>query len=178
MYLFRRLSAADRADFRALRQVALTVDPDDFMVTAGEELAIPRLAIEEAVERPGRGNFFIGAFADPHAELAGMVGLVTSDLLKTRHCGRVTSLFVHPAHRRRGVARMLLPTLLDQAAQDHLRAVRLEVVAGNRAAIALYESLGFISYGREPAAYRLGDRVEDRVGDREWDLLLMTRDSK
>jgi ribosomal protein S18 acetylase RimI-like enzyme len=170
MYFLRQLSSADRADFRALCQIALTVNPDDFMVTSKEELAIPRLAIEEALEQPGRGNFFIGAFMDRPAELAGIVGLVTSNLLKTRHCGRITSLFVHPAHRRRGVARTLLSRLLDQAAHDCLRIVRLEVVAGNRAAIALYESLGFIPYGREPAAYRFGDR--------EWDLLLMTRDSQ
>ncbi len=167
MYLLRQLSAADRADFRAFRQIALTVNPDDFMLTSEEELAIPRLAIEEALERPDRGNFFLGAFTDQSAEMAGMVGLTTSGLLKTRHCGRITSLFVHPAHRRRGVARMLLGRLLDQAAEEGLRQVRLEVVADNRAAIVLYEALGFVPFGREPAAYRLGDR--------EWDLLLMTR---
>jgi hypothetical protein len=76
MYFFGRLLAADRADFRALRQIALTVSPDDFMVTAEEELALPRLAIEETLEQPSRGNFFIGSFAEPAAELAGIARLV------------------------------------------------------------------------------------------------------
>jgi ribosomal protein S18 acetylase RimI-like enzyme len=58
--------------------------------------------------------------------------------------------------------------LLVQAVRGGLRSVRLEVVADNQNAIALYQSLGFTTYGREPAAYRLGDR--------EWDLSLMTRD--
>jgi ribosomal protein S18 acetylase RimI-like enzyme len=57
---------------------------------------------------------------------------------------------------------------LAQAARGGLRSARLEVVADNQNAIALYRSLGFTAYGREPAAYRLGER--------EWDLLLMTRD--
>jgi ribosomal protein S18 acetylase RimI-like enzyme len=62
---------------------------------------------------------------------------------------------------------MLLKEILAVAKQEELRSVRLEVVAENRSAIALYESLGFATYGREPAAYRMDDR--------EWDLLLMTR---
>ena len=66
---------------------------------------------------------------------------------------------------------MLLERLLERAAAAGLRSVRLEVVAENRAAIALYERLGFVPYGREPGAYRLDDWDE-----REWDLLLMTRD--
>jgi ribosomal protein S18 acetylase RimI-like enzyme len=44
------------------------------------------------------------------------------------------------------------------------------VVADNRVAIALYEALGFVSYGREHGAYRMDER--------EWDLLLMSRDCR
>ena len=168
MYTLRKLSAADRADFRELRRTALTVNPDDFMVTAEEELAIPRLSIEAALERPARGNYFLGVFAGDPARLVGIAGLITTGLRKVRHCGRLTSLFVRPEHRRSGLARMLVARLLVEAAEEGLRAVRLEVVANNRAAIALYEELGFIPYGTEPAAYRMGER--------EWDLLLMTRE--
>jgi len=167
MYTLRQLSTADRADFRQLRQTALTVDGDDFMLTAEEEKAIPRLSIEAALEQPGKCNFFLGAFTVDPTRLVGIAGLLTSDFRKTRHSGRITSLFVHPAHRRCGVARRLMERLLVQAGEGGLRSVRLEVVADNRAAIALYELLGFVPYGREPAAYRMGER--------EWDLLLMTR---
>ena len=168
MYTLRRLSAADRADFRKLRQTALTVNPDDFMVTAEEEIAIPRLSIEAALEEPGIGNFFLGAFTGvPAIRIVGIAGLLTSTLRKVRHAGRLTSLFVHPEHRRRGIARMLVERLLAEATEEGLQAVRLEVVANNQVAIALYETLGFVPYGREPAAYRMDER--------EWDLLLMTR---
>jgi ribosomal protein S18 acetylase RimI-like enzyme len=168
VYFLRQLLTADRARFREMRQIPLTVNPEDFMMTAEEEKAIPRLSIEAALEQPETCNFFLGAFTGHPSRLIGIAGLLTHGLRKTRHSGRVTSLFVHPEHRRRGIARMMLERLLSQAAEGGLRSVRLEVVADNRGAIALYEVLGFIPYGREPAAYRLDER--------EWDLLLMTRD--
>jgi ribosomal protein S18 acetylase RimI-like enzyme len=168
VYNFRPLLVEDRSDFRHLRQLALTVDPDDFMITAEEERAVDRLFIEEALERPGACNLFLGAFTVDAPQLVGIAGLLTSEFFKTRHSGRITSLFVHPAHRRPGIARRLVEDLLAQAALGGLRSVRLEVVADNQNAIALYRLLGFTAYGREPAAYRLGES--------EWDLLLMTRD--
>jgi len=139
-------------------------------VTAAEEKAIPRLAIEEALERPDDRNFFLGAFAGETPTLVGIAGLFTSSLSKIRHAGRLTSLFVHPTHRRRGIARMLVERLLTQAETAGLESVRLEVVADNLEAVALYESLGFVRYGCEPAAYQMGER--------KWDLLLLTRDCR
>jgi len=170
MYSVRRLTTSDRSCFLELRQTALTVNPDDFLVTAAEERAIPRLSIEDALERPDDRNFFLGAFAGEPTMLVSIAGLITSNLSKIRHSGRLTSLFVHPAHRRRGIARILVQRLLDQAVSAGLDSVRLEVVADNRDAVSLYESLGFVAYGREPEAYRMGERA--------WDLLLMTRDSR
>jgi ribosomal protein S18 acetylase RimI-like enzyme len=170
MYTVRQLTALDRSSFRELRQTALTVNPDDFLVTAAEERTIPRLSIEEALERPEDRNFFLGAVTGQPNTLVGIAGLITSNLIKIRHSGRLTSLFVHPAHRRYGIARMLVQRLLAQAVRAGLESVRLEVVADNLVAVSLYESLGFVRYGREPAAYRMGQR--------EWDLLLMTQNCR
>jgi ribosomal protein S18 acetylase RimI-like enzyme len=170
MYSVRQLTVEDRASFRELRQIALTVNPDDFLCTGAEERAIARLNIEEALERPDDRNLFLGAFAGDPASLVGVAGLVTGGLRKIRHAGHLTSLFVHPAHRRRRIARMLIERLLAQAASAGMEAVRLEVVAENIHAIQLYESLGFVRYGCEPAAYRMGERA--------WDLLLMTRNCR
>ena len=77
MYTVRPLSAEDRSDFRQLRQLALTVDPDDFMITAEEERVIDRLFIEDALERPRPGNLFLGAFPVDAPQLVGIAGLIT-----------------------------------------------------------------------------------------------------
>ena len=57
--------------------------------------------------------------------------------------------------------------VLADAKVAGLRAVRLEVVASNQGAVALYESLGFVAYGR----------ANRRLTGCEWDLLLMNQDS-
>jgi ribosomal protein S18 acetylase RimI-like enzyme len=51
----------------------------------------------------------------------------------------ISWLFVHPLHRRRGVARMILNHILD-----HLKeSATLNVFKNNRAARALYDQFGF-----------------------------------
>jgi len=170
MYSVRQLTVIDQPAFRELRQTAVTLNPDDFVVTAAEQQAIPRLSIEDALEGVDDRNLFVGAFVGEPATLVAIAGLITSGLSKIRHAGHLTSVFVHPAHRRRGIGRMLVERLLAQAANAGMESVRLEVVADNLHAISLYESLGFVRYGCEPAAYR--------VDERAWDLLLMTRDCR
>ena len=63
--------------------------------------------------------------------------------------GFIANVAVHPDHRRRGIARLLV-----QAAQaESVSRLMLEVRASNTAAIALYRSLGFTEDGIRPRFY-------------------------
>jgi [ribosomal protein S18]-alanine N-acetyltransferase len=55
----------------------------------------------------------------------------------------INTLAVAPAHRRRGVATVLLNRVLGEAAAAGARKATLEVRASNQPAIQLYERLGF-----------------------------------
>lgn len=70
-------------------------------------------------------------------EPVGMAGL---SIRGTR--GWVSGFGVVPAWRRRGLARRLMSALLERARADGLRQLSLEVLAGNTAALRLYESAG------------------------------------
>ncbi len=61
----------------------------------------------------------------------------------------IEELYVAPAHRRRGVARALLGFLADEARNSGMRALQLEVVPTQAAALALYDALGFRPVERE-----------------------------
>lgn len=65
----------------------------------------------------------------------------------------ITNLAIHPAYRRRGLARHLLGGVLADARARGLRLVGLEVRPSNVEARALYESLGFKVVGRRRGYY-------------------------
>jgi ribosomal-protein-alanine N-acetyltransferase len=65
----------------------------------------------------------------------------------------VTNIAVHPAARRRGLARAMLAQVMDEARRRSTRIVVLEVRPSNVEARALYDSLGFRVVGRRRGYY-------------------------
>jgi ribosomal-protein-alanine N-acetyltransferase len=73
----------------------------------------------------------------------------------------ILNLAVHPDWRRRGVAKALLNRGLAQAKAEGALVAWLEVRPSNLAALALYESQGFLPAGRRRRYYE--DTGEDAV---------------
>ena len=65
----------------------------------------------------------------------------------------ITNIAVHPGWRRRGIARALLDSLVQDARQRKLRLIGLEVRPSNQEARTLYESFGFQVTGRRKGYY-------------------------
>jgi ribosomal protein S18 acetylase RimI-like enzyme len=63
----------------------------------------------------------------------------------------IHDIFVSPRHRGRGVARKLFAAIEAIARRKGCCKLTLEVLSGNRSAIALYDSLGFEDYALDPA---------------------------
>lgn len=82
-------------------------------------------------------------------------------------CGEcyIDKVCVDPVCRRQGIARALVQYLIDHAIYHRAEFITLEVRAGNAAAIALYEKLGFRPVGTRRNFY----------ADPREDALLMTR---
>lgn len=68
----------------------------------------------------------------------------------------ILTLAVAPERQRRGCAKALVAALLDAARGDGARSVFLEVDAGKKGAIALYEGAGFTRIARRQRYYKSG----------------------
>ena len=97
-------------------------------------------------------------------ELAGIVGLAFEPREKARHKVTLFGMYVTEAYQRKGLGRRLVEAALDEARQHpRLKVIQLTVTAGNAAAFALYQRCGFIQYGLEPLAVRVGVEYFDKI---------------
>ena len=75
--------------------------------------------------------------------------------------GEITNVAVHPDWQGFGVATRMLGTVLARSVEEGMTAFTLEVRAGNRPAIALYEKYGFRTEGIRAGFYE--KPVEDAL---------------
>ncbi len=81
---------------------------------------------------------------------------------KTCHKGRIWGVYLAPEKRGEGLGQGLLERLLERAHRiEGVEQISLSVTATQSAAIHLYRSLGFQSFGREPRALRISGRFID-----------------
>ncbi|MDQ0465790.1 ribosomal protein S18 acetylase RimI-like enzyme [Caulobacter ginsengisoli] len=160
-FTIRRLGPDEGPLFRQLRLTTLRLDEINFVATLAEEEAKPASAFDEAVRD---GAVFV---AEANGVVLGLVGLMPKTNAKERHKGLIYSVFVMPEGRGKGVGRALMTTVLDHA-RSVVESVFLVAVADNRAAVSLYESVGFESYGLEPRSLLVDGAYSD-------DLLMWKR---
>jgi ribosomal-protein-alanine N-acetyltransferase len=95
--------------------------------------------------------------AEQHGTLVGFVILHIENAEGARY-GYIVTLDVSPAHRRKGLAGLLMQEAEQQALAEGCAAILLHVFIGNEPAIRFYEQHHFSLSYREPDFYgRAGD---------------------
>lgn len=155
----RILSPADAEEFRQLRLRALTEEVESFGAAAEEEFAGMSLSDIENKIKSTPDSFILGIF-EPN--LIGMLGFYRQTGLKARHKGILWGMYIAPESRGKGLGRKLVQeAILRASSLNELKQLILAVVIKNTTARALYLSLGFKSYGMEPASLKVGEEYLD-----------------
>ncbi len=151
--MVRRLVDADADAYFELRREALEREPYAFGSSPGYDRFRSVVQVREALADPNQA--VIGAFAP---ELIGAVGVRRHTLPKLHHKADVWGMYVRAGHRRSGWGRRLMEEAIRFArGLEGVRQVHLAVTEKAVAAATLYEALGFVVWGVEPAGLRLDD---------------------
>ena len=157
----RPLTASDAAAFQALRLAGLQECPEAFASSYEEERDI---SLEELSRRlvPKATQCVLGASREK--QLIGILGFQVESKHKLAHKAFIWGMYVMPAHRRKGIGGRLLATALEMAdSLPSLHLVTIAVNSSNVAAVALYEKLGFTTYGVEPDALLVNGQLYDET---------------
>ena len=145
--MIRKLTTPDFAEFLQIRRESLEREPNAFGSSPGEDFAQSDEQVQRLLADANTAVF--GAF-DP--DLVGIVGLRRQTRRKTRHKADIWGMYVRPEHRGRGLARLLMEAAISYARQqDGVRMLHLAVTEKAVTAASLYEKLGFVVWGVEPA---------------------------
>ena len=152
--LLRRLEAADAEAFRRLRLKGVREHPDIFTASAAD-WDVPLETYHERLA----AMHVVGAFDGMDGQLLGHALLATHLPVspKLRHKVELWSVYVLPEARGRGIARLLTQHLIEDARRLGYAWLKLQVAAHNTHAKAIYDGLGFETYGFERDFLRLPD---------------------
>lgn len=150
--LIRPLTPADATLYVALRREMLDDSPWAFTSSPQDDQGLDPAFIAQRLTQPGQA--IVGAFdGAPTPRLVGAAGLRRHTQIKMSHRAHLWGVYVTPAARCRGVATQILTHTLDLARSwPGVTSVGLSVSARADRARALYEQLGFVTWGHEPAA--------------------------
>lgn len=158
-----RLTPEHAAAYRALILQAYALHPDAFTTSATERTGFPlswwenRLAAGDDAKEVVFGAWEQGA-------LVGLAGLSFEPREKARHKATLFGMYVDAQHRSLGLGRQLVAAALDYGrSRSGTLLVQLTVTEGNAAASGLYASFGFVPFGTEPLAVRVGSGYVSKV---------------
>jgi ribosomal protein S18 acetylase RimI-like enzyme len=166
-----QITPAAAWEFRDLRLRGLAEHPEAFGEAAEDFAALSEQEIAERIRaRSVDGGFILGARDDATGRLVGLTAIAPERGRKSRHRALLWGVYVPAEHGRRGIARRLIEHALERCRRrtPPVEIVLLGVSVTNAPAVALYRSLGFAEYGRDPAAIRV-----DGIDHDEW--LMMRR---
>lgn len=126
--------APDRwQEFQRIRLLALKTDPHAFCAAYADDARL--------TEQDWRSRLDVMLFALAGEQAIGLVGLLPNN--NDKGSGHVVSLWVDPSFRGQGIGESLIKKVQIVAVASNIVKLSLEVTVTQKAALQLYEKMGF-----------------------------------
>ena len=156
--VIRPMREPDLLAYKALRDAMLASHPEAFTSDAETEGRRDLSSYRSRLAGGADGSTLFTLVALDGSHLVGAITCEREPRVKVNHLAHLIGMMVADSHAGRGIGGALLRAAVGRLrATPGLAQVTLSVTAGNRAAIGLYESQGFVRYGSLPDAIRLAD---------------------
>jgi len=153
----RALTSAYAEAYRSVRLCALHEQPPAFGSLPEDELNLSETAVRLA---ESDDRCFFGAFQAE--QLVGVIQISRYAASNEKHRAYLAGVYVLPSFRCHGYGRSLVHEALSWAENaPGIRRVNLTVVTQQEAAIRLYQSFGFRTYGTELETFSKGGQFYD-----------------
>ncbi len=154
------LDPADVERYVVFRQRMLNEAPWAFAASPSADITSQADTLRELLS--GEQNVLVVAEDAPGGSLIAGAGVVGHRHEKMAHRAKIWGVFVDRSWRGRGLGERVMRRAIGVAkGWEGVDSVSLSVSANAPEARRLYERLGFVRWGTEPAALRLGDEVYD-----------------
>ncbi len=151
MHTIRPLTATDADAYALLRAEMIAAEKYAFLGVPGDDDYTNADHVRRHLAHPEQLIF--GAFDG--ATLVATVGISREQRVKRRHRAHVWGVYTTRAARGHGVSRRLMTAALDLARTWGVAVVDLTAAHNSAAAISLYTSLGFVTWGTQPDCTRV-----------------------
>jgi ribosomal protein S18 acetylase RimI-like enzyme len=164
----RPLEETDINSFLSLHSEALLNSPEAFGSDYESYQSLSILELEDVVDKISEypHNYVAAAFTKDDDEVVGMTGFsMRKNKSKQQHKGYIWGMYVSQRYRNHGLGQQLIEFIIRNAQEETMcEHVLLNVASSNKEAYNLYTKLGFIQYGTEIRALKLGeDRYVDEI---------------
>ena len=150
-------SAAGEDAEEVLRVFNLTHGQTEYLLTYPEESSFTPEEERKFLEKQADSANAVEICAFVDGRLAGNAGIEpVGGRIKVKHRAEF-GIAIDRAYWGRGIGRALTLACLECAREAGFTQVELNAVAENEGALALYRSVGFVEFGRNPKGFRTRD---------------------
>jgi ribosomal protein S18 acetylase RimI-like enzyme len=140
-----QITRENMESFKAVRLRALQESPSAFGSTYAREAKFSAAEWLARLER-WNGEKGVGFLALDGLDACGIAGALLD--LEDSSRAQLVSMWTAPAHRQKGVGRLLVNAVFDWAKKLKVETITLMVVSNNEPAASFYKRLGFSMTGR------------------------------